>query len=684
MKDSSAPIRQISLPNKANDSNTSINEESILIPKIDPLRKPEVFKPVPKANPPSLNPTNLRRWNLKPLGIALTVVFALLLLVGLSLFNLYRSAMAFSNSAKKLIAAADSQDLGKIKVELALVKKSLNGLSGSIKIISWMKFVPFVGAYVSDADHAVKAGNYGLEATDLVITALEPYADIIGLKNGTSDTELKDGAKTTQERIDFVIKSIPVLIPQAGAISEKVKLAKVEIDSIDPSRYPTKVGNIEVREKLRLGKSVFDQAADLAINGKPLLEAAPYLLGADSERNYLIIFQNDKELRPTGGFMTAYSIMKVEDGRFEPVSSNDIYNLDAKYKPTIDAPEPIVKYLKGPYTLSSKLRLRDLNWSPDYKTAAKTLEEEVGTVGIEDIDGIIAVDTQLLVNLLAPLGKIGVPGFGNFSTDIVPECNCPQVIYELESFADVEGPIVWDPAGTGKIIYAPPNYENRKKIVGPLMNSIMANVLGQPKEKLPALFEGVFKSLTEKHILFYVKDDKAQEGVESFGIAGRIKNYDGDYLHINDANLGGRKSNLYAQQEVEQEIKVGVDGSIEKTLTITYKNPEKHDGWLNSVLPNWVRVYVPKGSVLIAFDGVEDKEDPYEDLGKTVFAGFFKLRPEGVSKVTIKYKLPFKKGKELKILIQKQPGTDAPLYRINSGRREEEFLLSVDKEIKLQ
>ena len=88
--------------------------------------------------------------------------------------------------------------------------------------------------------------------------------------------------------------------------------------------------------------------AELVVNGKPLLKIAPYLLGSEESRTYLILFQNDKELRPTGGFLTAYSIAKVEKGKFEPVLSSDIYSLDDAYYPTEKAPEPIVKYLKRP------------------------------------------------------------------------------------------------------------------------------------------------------------------------------------------------------------------------------------------------------------------------------------------------------------------------------------------------
>jgi hypothetical protein len=197
------------------------------------------------------------------------------------------------------------------------------------------------------------------------------------------------------------------------------------------------------------------------------------------------------------------------------------------------------------------------------------------------------------------------------------------------------------------------------------------------------LVEAVFKSLSEKHVLLYLMDAKVEAAVSAFGVGGIIRDYNGDYLHISDANLGGRKSNMYAYEEVQQDIEVAKDGSVTKTVTITYKNPQTQDGWLNSVLPTWVRIYVPKGSQLIASEGLEAKQDVYEDLGKTVYAGFFQLRPEGVSKVTFKYKLPFKVSGEYKLLIQKQPGTDGFLYTINLGKHTEEFYLKTDKEFKI-
>ncbi len=593
-------------------------------------------------------------------------------------FLVYKSGTALAGSLKNLSATAQTQDFTKIRSGITDTKKKLSGFESSYRLISWTGIFPFIGPYVNDVSHLVKAGKSGLEVGEAVLATAEPYSDLLGLKGTNVPTS---GEKTAQDRIDFIVKSIPDLLPKIDQISGKVKIVQEELAQINADRYPEKFKGKEVRANIKKAQELINETATFVVNGKPVLEAAPYLLGIDSSRKYFILFQNDKEIRPTGGFMTAYATMSVDKAHFSPTGSDDIYNLDAKYKSTVQAPDPLIKYIKGPYILSKNLRLRDMNWSPDFAESMKLFTSSAKEVSADNVDGIIAVDTQLLVNLLNAIGPIGVPGFGNFSTAIDPQCNCPQVIHELESFADVEGPIIWDPL-TGKIILRPKNSDNRKRIIGPLMNSILANAMAQPKEKLPGLFEAVFKSLTEKHVLFYMFDEKTQEALGDFGLTGSIKDYSGDYLHINDANLGGRKSNLYATEEVAQDIKIK-NGEVTKTVTITYKNPQSQDGWLNSVLPTWVRMYVPKGSTLITAEGLEAKQEPYEDLGKTVFAGFFQLRPEGVAKVTFQYKLPFKVSKEYKLLIQKQPGTDGFLYTVKLGKHQDEFYLKTDKELKI-
>lgn len=627
---------------------------------------------------------SVRRKKIIVRGIAF--VLAILVFLGIAIgvpgVTIYNKAKVLEVDAKNLKDSFGKQNINDVETSLQKLKTDLVSFQSSYNLLSWTKFMPIMGAYWSDGEAAIKGGLHGLDAAQIGVTTAKPYADIIGFA-GTGG-EAQNAEENANDRIEFLVSTIKDILPKVDEVSNKANLAKQEFDKIDPNRYPEKIGDKKVRENLRTLLNMVDEGATLVTNSKPLLEVAPYLMGVDGDRTYLLIFQNDKELRPTGGFITGYSVMNVSKGKVSNVSSNDIYNLDKNYTPTIKAPEPIVKYLKGPYLISQNLRLRDMNFDSDYKVSMDMFLKEARKAGIPDVDGVIAVDTQALVNLLNALGEVGVPGYGNFSTKIIPECNCPQVIYELESFADVEGSIVWDQNDPTKIIFAPANYLNRKEIVGPLMNSLLRNALGQPKEKLQGLFQAAWDSLTQKHVLFYMNDEKAQKGVESFNIAGRVKDYDGDYFLATDANLGGRKSNLYVTNEIEQDIEISSDGSVTKTVILTYKNPEKHDGWLNSVLPSWLRIYVPKGSQLISLEGLDDKKDPYEELGKTVFSGSYSLRPEGLSKITVKYKLPFKAKGEYKLLMQKQPGIDTIVGNIKVGRQQRDLFLKMDQEFKFK
>jgi hypothetical protein len=606
-------------------------------------------------------------------GIIVVAVLLFIVFGLLPVMAAYKSAQKLQVSAQKLQAAGQSQDLDQINAALADTKNDLRDFDRNLGRLAWTQVVPVAGSYWKDARAAARGGTAGVEAGEIVVKTIEPYSDILGFNGGP---KALDGAQTAEDRINFIVKTIGGVVPQLDSISAKTGEMQKQFNQVDPNRYPEYFQGKPVRESVRKGIELVNEMHELVTGGKPVLEQAPYLLGVDKERTYLLIFQNDKELRPTGGFITAYSIVKVKDGKFNPVQSNDIYNLDDKLKSKIPAPDPIKKYLPlVPYWY-----MRDMNISPDFKTSMDTFKENYDKTKSPQVDGIIAIDTHVAVDILKVIGKIGVPGFGNYSADTDPRCNCPNVVYELESYADIAGPIVWADDLGGKIVFKPANSDNRKAVLGPLMNSIMSNALGQPKEKLPDLFEAGFNAMTQKHVLFYFGEGEVQKAMESFNLAGRIREYDGDYLHINDTNFAGAKSNLYVEENVELKVDKNSDGTT-NTLTIKYANPQKHDGWLNGPYRDWVRVYVPKGSTLIDSSGSEVPVTTYDELGKTVFEGFMTLRPQGVLQLTFKYKTPVK-AKNYKLMVQKQPGTGANLYNVSQGRNKEEFQLETDKELR--
>jgi hypothetical protein len=352
--------------------------------------------------------------------------------------------------------------------------------------------------------------------------------------------------------------------------------------------------------------------------------------------------------------------------------------LDANFNSRIAAPEPIKRYLGVSYW-----HLRDMNLSPDFKRSVGMFLENYQKIDKStEIAGVFAIDTQVLVDLLNVLGRVGVPGWGNFKPDPDPRCfGCPQVVYQLELLAD-------KPLATQN--------PNRKGFLAPLMHSVLSNALGAPKEKITPLVQSLWRDLREKHILVYFPDDSLQRSVESLGFAGRIVDFDGDYFHFNDSNFGGAKSNLFITQKVRHEYKSLDDGTIEKKVVINYKNTapasdcnlERGNLCLNGLYRDWFRLYVPAGSQLEKLSGSEAKPTTYEELGKTVFEGFFgdssPLRPNGLARVTFQYRLPFKNKKKLRLLIQKQPGKDTIIHQIwVNGKKQQEVAVNSDTTLEI-
>jgi len=185
------------------------------------------------------------------------------------------------------------------------------------------------------------------------------------------------------------------------------------------------------------------------------------------------------------------------------------------------------------------------------------------------VDGIIAVDTHALVSAMNILGDVNVDGT-TFTTKVDPRCNCPQVIYELETIADQP---------TNKIV------ANRKGIIGDLMYAIMTKAFSSSQKLYwGPLFQTMLSEMNQKHVLFYMDDANAQAGFEGLDAAGRVMPFQGDYFMMNEANFGGAKSNMFVSEDVTQDYNIQSDGSIVKTVTVNNKGVLSGDslGWTST------------------------------------------------------------------------------------------------------
>lgn len=609
--------------------------------------------------------------------------------VGQPAQKLYAQSQVLQQTGRELVVAARDQNIDQAKEKLAEVRSRLTEMQTTYADLLWLKSFPYVSEYIKDGERAFTAGFAGLDAGQKAIEAIEPNADLLGLKGGTNFV-----AGSADERIQIAVKTMRALTPKINEIAKDIEVMRNQLDQIDPNRYPVEFQGRKVREPMIQARETFDSAANLFVNAQPLLLKLPDILGDGEERRYIVLFQNDKELRPTGGFLTAFAQFRFVKGKAILERSDDIYKLDAALRKKYPAPKEVLAY----HINVNQWHIRDSNLSPDFKLSMEQFYDMYkNTSGAEKIDGIIAMDTNVVVEILRVIGPLYVSG-REFSVENDPRCDCPKAVYELEDYAT-----------------RPVNYirTDRKDIIGDLMEIMLRTVLGtSPSKYWGQLFQVGLDQINQKHIIAYFFDPEEQKAVEAFNMAGRImtkeetaptlryaENQGWDYLHVSHANMAGQKANLFVKESFVKDTTVNNDGTITTKLTVDYKNPfpgsdcnlERGGLCLNAPLRNWVRVYTPLGSKLTDSKGTIDPKaggakemTTYDSLGKTVFEGFLIVNPQGIAKLELTYTSPVTVDGEYKLLIQKQPGTKDQdfLLRLNGNDRKQ-FQLDTDTEIVL-
>jgi hypothetical protein len=601
---------------------------------------------------------------------------ALFLFVYLPAQKFYTQAQSLNTDVDKLKNAVTNKDLKDAKVQIDNLKSKLNNLQNSFNKFSYMRSLPRLKDYYADGQRIFDIGNNSLEAGQIVIQAVEPYQDFLGLKGASTSS-----SKTTEDRIAFLTQSIEGLLPHMDSVETKIAKINESLNQIDPNRYPIEFRGYQIRSNLLKAKETINQAYELVKNSKPILSKTSWLLGKDKPRDYLVVFQNDGELRPSGGFWTAFATIKINKGKVIPGLAGNIYDIDDKLQSVTPSPRIIKSYhINVPY-----LNLRDSNLSPDFPTDAQIfLTDYYKAMGKkETFDAVIALDTNVLVDLVKVLGKLDTR-VGTFTTEPDKRCDgCPKIIYDLE----------W-------ISGRPRNFieKNRKDFLAPVMQALLSNAMGSEKTKIPLLGQAFFDNVFQKHIMFYFPDAETQKASELANISGKITLTDKtvDYFHLNDANFASAKSNIFIRQKIKHEITVK-DGKVEHKVSVTYTNPspasncnlEKGDLCLNAPkYRDMFRFYVSPDSQFIKMTGSEIEPVIYDELGKKVFEGFYgnkyPLYAKASTKTSIQYISSVPASPNYTLLLQKQPGTKPVDYELwVNGQKQESFSWNGDKTIKL-
>lgn len=316
--------------------------------------------------------------------------------------------------------------------------------------------------------------------------------------------------------------------------------------------------------------------------------------------HYLVLFQNNAELRPSGGFLGSFATVDITKTGYENLRiDTNIYKRDNAFtaRTKIDPPEPLLGV-----AADNAWAMRDSNWDLDFRDAAERVswfyEQEAG----EPVDGVIAVNATVLQDLLTVTGPLPLP---NSDDELTAENFFDTLHYKIEKeyFHDPDARRLNEP----------------KSILRDLVPTLQrALVRLEVASQLVPLGE---QQLAERHIQLFHTDLAVEQKILAAGWGGALADTDDDYLLINNASVGGRKSSLNMIQEVALTLRPTAAGTAH-TLLIT----RRHTGdgvWPDHTNNNYTRVVVPATATLTAAslngEDVTDEVTTEHERGKTVF-----------------------------------------------------------------
>jgi len=416
--------------------------------------------------------------------------------------------------------------------------------------------------------------------------------------------------------------------------------------------------------------------ATLAAEAARLGPRLGWLLGMDAPRTYLVLVQNNHELRATGGFIAAFGRVVVDQGRLvdlDVVDSYQVYSDQSEYGP---APAPMLAHMGIELQVA-----RDANWSPNLPTAAPVVRRLYTQDTGVPIDGILTVDLNTIRHLIGAFGELRVPGLPEPLTAANVEAQLIRLWEQPLSSSEPGGGDWWS---------------QRKDFMPLVAEAAIARTQSGAVDPA-ALGAAVAAALADRSAQLWVSDPSAQQVFAAAGWDGGLHPQAGaDFLAVVDSNLGYNKVDAVIQRGVDYAVRWpdGPDAPALATLTLTYTHPitatdpgcdpsprygAGYAALIKRCYFDYVRVYAPAGSRLIDVDGMAPETVTSEagEAGTQRFGGFFILPPNNRQVVTWTYRLPAGLTPDsYALIVQRQSGT-APLpITLDIGGKRHSTLLS--------
>ncbi len=551
-----------------------------------------------------------------------------------------------------LTAARGGQiDLGSMRAHVAELHAELVSLRTAgaplLAAAPYLGWLPGIGNDVKAAPALLDAAIELLDAGQIMLDGVEPVWPPRSV----------DG----QSGLTVLAHSLAQLPSQIGGARESIARAASRLSTVDAASLSPGIGWQVQR---------LSSALPVLQSGFDLLDRAPSLLGFDSSKTYLLLMQNDDELRPTGGFISAVARVTLDRGAIVDLDVRDSYQVDDyTHKPYGPPPRPLLEFMGLELWL-----FRDANWSPDFPTSARKAAELYTYGQGVPVDGVIGLNQRAVREIVGALGPIEVePGR--------PPVDASNLIEYMRESWNVPP----DTVDIGTWL------ATRKDFVGRLTQAVLARLQTSPDQiAWLDLGRAMSTSLENRDLLIWIDDPVVSEILAARGWDGAVQTVAGDYWMLVDANVGFNKANVLVESSFVYTVTLNADGSADANIVAKYRHTGSpadgcqhlpaytlsisYDTLIESCYYDYVRLLVPPGAQLQAatlhpvpadylvvgrpFEGQVSVEN---ELGKTVFGTLFVLERGRSVDVALWYHLPSVadwsiEGGRYTLTVQKQPG----------------------------
>lgn len=598
--------------------------------------------------------------------LILTGLLLLLLWIGFKTWRVYTAAqslLGIQAEAQTLLAggldsldpdAAEALALG-ARADVVTLHRELGFLRPIAPYVAW---VPRLGPTLVAAPYLLDMADAGSEAGALAVSSLKPALAVIQAEDFS--------AARLGGLLPILSAAAPDLAAAQGAL-ERYAAARQALDSAAAvDQLPWRV-----RQLLQLS----DEWLPLAQDSLRLAPNLPAILGQDGPRRYLILAQNEDEMRATGGFITGAGVLTLQSGQIIDLTFRDANQVDNwQDKPYDFPPQPFYDFMGSELFL-----FRDANYWPDFPTSAqKAMDLFVYGQDAPPLDGAIAIDQEFLRALVDATGPVPIPG-GDQTID------AKNLLTTLREARDIQ-----EGQEVGEWV------RDRKAFLGGFAAAIQAKLESDfGSIDVVKLARNMTGAIENRHLSIYMRDPAVAAALAANGWDGRLPAAPpGDFWMAVDSNMGFNKANVLVERALQYNVTLGAQPQALLTLHYRHTGPSSDEPCYQGVEEefeqaadyltladqcywNFLRVYAPGGSRLVEssthlvpgetlFNGAtwEKAGQSYEEMPGLATFGNFMLLPRGAEATAyFQYELPAgvlvtEDGDTIyRLKIQKQPGT---------------------------